>query len=173
MPSNSPWFYYGNTLSISSDGRYVVFASYASNLSTDGVPPGGYLFIHDRVTGTTERLPLGTGLGLPGTDSAALRISDDGRFATFTAFLDSPTHCDKNNFADVFGYDTTTGRTELISVSTGGVQGNGDSASPSVSGDGTRVAFVSQARTLVASSRSGTFSASWTRDLIDSDRVTY
>jgi len=43
------------TGAISSDGRYVVFGSLASNLVGDGL--GGGIFLRDRLSGTTERSP--------------------------------------------------------------------------------------------------------------------
>ena len=52
--------------------------------------------------------------------------------------------------SDIFLHDLQTGTTTLVSVDSNGIQGNGDSNSPSISGDGMHVAFKSSANDLVA-----------------------
>jgi uncharacterized repeat protein (TIGR01451 family) len=56
---------------------------------------------------------------------------------------------------DVFVQDLVTGKTELISVSSSGEQGNDDSGTPDISFDGRFVAFVSEAKNLVPEDRNG------------------
>jgi Tol biopolymer transport system component len=56
---------------------------------------------------------------------------------------------DGNEESDVFVHDRATGRTVRVSVrATGGREGNGPSWDPSISGDGSRIAFTSLARNL-------------------------
>lgn len=50
---------------------------------------------------------------------------------------------------DIFIYDTNTGRTIRVSVNNEGEEGNHVSNSPAISGDGSKVAFVSLASNLV------------------------
>jgi hypothetical protein len=61
------------------------------------------------------------------------------------------------NAEDVFLHDRRTRRTELISVATGGAQGNAFSSLPVVSADGRSVAFESFASNLVPGDTNGTF----------------
>ena len=44
--------------SISADGRYVAFASFATNLVPGDTNMAGDVFVHDRVTGETRRLSV-------------------------------------------------------------------------------------------------------------------
>ncbi|MEU9335252.1 hypothetical protein AB0D49_19070 [Streptomyces sp. NPDC048290] len=72
---------------ISADGRYVAFASGASNLVGWPVPPTPYsddVYVHDRRTGTTERVSVGADGGSAGV-ADSLDLSGDGRFVAFTA----------------------------------------------------------------------------------------
>ena len=55
---------------------------------------------------------------------------------------------DTDAFADIYVKDLTTGDITLASTSDTGVKGNGDSSVPSLSADGTRVAFHSDATNL-------------------------
>ncbi len=75
----------GFALSISADGRFVAFWSYATNLvagDTNGYPD---VFVHDRQSGTSERVSVDSG-GAQGNSSSgnnAISISADGRFVAF------------------------------------------------------------------------------------------
>lgn len=90
---------------ISSDGRYVAFDSYASNLvsgDTNGVPD---IFVHDRQTGQTTRVSVASD-GTPGNlDSAGASISDDGRYVAFSSWANNLVSGDTNNFYDIFVHD--------------------------------------------------------------------
>jgi Tol biopolymer transport system component len=74
----------GNQGSISPDGRFVVFTSFASNLAPGDTNSHYDVFVRDRVNGTTERVSVST-LGLQGNDDSILSgtISPDGRFVVF------------------------------------------------------------------------------------------
>ena len=48
----------GSTPSISADGRFVAFWSYASNLVSGDTNGAIDVFVHDRQTGTTERVSV-------------------------------------------------------------------------------------------------------------------
>lgn len=135
--------------SISADGRWVAFASAASNLVA-GRAGGVYLW--DRNTG--DLVWVG-----PGDQP---EISGDGRWIAFqSAAADVvPGQADGNGGNDVFLWDRDTADTVLVSRSTvsATTAGNGSSAfslfpqsdSPDVlSADGRRVAFTSNATDLV------------------------
>ena len=62
---------------------------------------------------------------------------------------------DTNGAGDVFVRDRQTGTTRRVSVSSGGVQGNGDSFDPAISADGRFVAFESDATNLVPGDTNG------------------
>ncbi|WP_432938268.1 S8 family serine peptidase [Kribbella sp. CA-253562] len=126
--------------SISADGRYVAFVSDASNLTGDDVEFQRDLFVRDRVAGTTRRI---ADPDLAGEYSSPL-ISADGTKVVFEN-RSAPSWA---NHVHVF--DLRTGQAELASVATSGAEGNDWSFAPSISADGTKVAFYSDATNLVA-----------------------
>ncbi len=137
------------SIGISSDGRYVVFRSNASNLVTGDTNGQSDIFRRDRQTGTTIRVSVASN-GTQGTQgSLSPAISGDGRYITFIS-SNSYSAADTNSHRDVYWHDTVTHETLLVSVSTAGIVGNQDSNGPVVSDDGRYVAFESMASNLVA-----------------------
>lgn len=76
-------------------------------------------------------------------------ISGSGRYVAFETDSDNLTPGDTNTETDVFVRDRKTGRTELVSVRSNGVQGNSWSGYSAVSGNGRFVAFTADASNLV------------------------
>ena len=87
--------------------------------------------------------------------SANPAISEFGRYVVFSSAAADLTSGDSNGKLDVFRRDRARGTTELISVTSGGTSGNGDSVNPVVSPDGRFVAFQSGAANLVAGDSNG------------------
>lgn len=81
-------------------------------------------------------------------------ISEDGRFVVFESDAANLVKGDANKQTDVFLRDRETGETTLVSLTPDGRQFEGASRLPSISGDGTRVAF--QVTTLERDCRPGT-----------------
>src|SRR5215217_60453 len=104
--------------------------------------------------GATLLLSRPSGLGaLPSAGvndsfTGARTISTDGRFVAFISSSDGLSPDDRDTVFNVYVRDTQTGVTEFVSQSTGGAAANGDSFSPTISSDGTRVAFESRATNL-------------------------
>jgi hypothetical protein len=70
---------------ISADGRWVAFASAATNLVPGSPTPNGGMFVHDRETGTTLAAPWFDGGPFPaGVVAAEPAISADGGVIAFT-----------------------------------------------------------------------------------------
>ena len=122
------------------DGRFVVFASAASNLVPGDTNAVGDVFVRDRLTGVTERVSVGP-KGVQGDGdsnvlgiSTAPAISDDGRFVAFKSDASNLVKGDRNQFTDVFVRDRAAGVTERISGDEGG-------DNPGISPDGNFVAF--------------------------------
>lgn len=136
---------------ISADGRYVTFASSASNLvpgDTNGVDD---VFVYDRETRSVTRVSIAFD-GSQGNDNSAsgLSISADGRYIGFTSNASNLVSGDTNGWGDCFVYDRQTQSVERVSVASDGTQANGFSSAPSLSADGRYVAFSSGANNLVA-----------------------
>jgi len=76
-------------------------------------------------------------------------VTPDGRFVTFVSGADNLDENDKNGMYDVFLRDRELGTTDLMSKNSDGEAGNLSSFAPSVSADGSLVAFDSDADNLV------------------------
>ena len=137
--------------SISADGRFVAFTSDSPLVQSD---TNGFadVYVHDRSSGLNERASLATGGAQENYESGGPRISADGRYVAFISYASNLVEGDTNGSMDVFVRDRQNDTTERVSMATGGVQGNGDSGQwgTSISGDGRRVAFASNASNLVA-----------------------
>jgi Tol biopolymer transport system component len=135
--------------SISADGRYVAFHSYATNLVSGDTNLSSDVFVHDRQTGQTTRVSVASDGTQANNLSADPSISADGRYVAFVSFADNLVSGD-TGYVDVFVHDRQTGQTTRVSVATGGGQANGNSYGPSISADGRYVAFESDATNLVS-----------------------
>jgi Tol biopolymer transport system component len=128
---------------ISADGRYVAFVSEATNLSaakTDGAVPD--VFLRDlQQNATTLVSRAGDGaVGNGGSGSPA--ISADGRVVAFESDATNLASGDADAFTDIFARDVLAGTTVLVS-GPGAAPRRGRSNQPSISADGTTVAFSS------------------------------
>ncbi|MBF5033771.1 PD40 domain-containing protein [Micromonospora sp. ANENR4] len=135
---------------ISGGGRYVIFYSVASNLVPEDTNGLADIFVRDRLLGTTSRVSVSSTGGQADGASSGPAISADGRFVAFSSSASNLVSGDTNGAEDVFVRDLAAGVTRRVSVKPGDAQGNGPSNQPALSGDGRRVAFVSQASNLVA-----------------------
>lgn len=142
-------------IDISHDGRFVGFASWASNL-VPGDTNFRDVFVRDRTLGTTERVSVDSG-GVAGNDDSGVggvAMSFDGRFIVFPSLASNFAPGDTNNFTDIFVRDRLLGITERASVAAGGVQGGApgipwNTLDQAISGDGRFVSFGSEAPGLV------------------------
>lgn len=131
---------------ISANGRYVVFASYATNL-VPGVTNGADQFYRkDLQTGAIICVST-TNTGIPGNHPtsggiALPTLSSDGRYACFSTEAGNLVINDTNGNEDSFVKDCDTGEIWRVSTNTGGgqVEGGWD---PRISGDGWYVVFQS------------------------------
>ena len=82
-------------------------------------------------------------------------LSADGRFVTFTSFATNLVEDDTNGQRDVFVWDRTNDRVEIVSRGSSGQQSNGDSFDAVMSADGNWVAFASRATNLAADGNGG------------------
>lgn len=130
--------------------------SVASNLISGDTNLRQDIFVHDRQTGVTARVSVDSaGLQSNGQSSTLPSISGDGRYVAFYSSADNLVLSDTNGVEDIFVHDDQTGITSLVSVNSGGGQGNVDSLNPSISADGRYVAFHSSS-SLVLGDANGT-----------------
>ncbi len=138
---------------ISSNGRFVLFQSYADNLVPGDTNGFGDEFVYDLQTGQTTRESLTSSGAQSGGTSAFTpyfksSISSDGRYVVFLSF-DDIVPDDHNNRVDVFVRDRLTGDVQRVSIGSNGEEGDEDSYYPTISDDGRFVAFYSRSTTLV------------------------
>jgi Tol biopolymer transport system component len=142
--------------SISADGRYVAFLSFATNMVANDTNGAADVFVRDRQAGTTQLVSVAVSGGVGNGSSAYPVLSADGRYVVFVSNASNLVAADTNGTSDVFVRDLQNGTTELVSVSTAGAQGNGGSFfPPSISSDGRFVVFSSSASNLVVGDVNG------------------
>ena len=144
--------------SISANGRYVAFYSFATNLGIAADINGvSDVFVFDRTLLVTQRVSVGPG-GVE-ADNASVTfghaVSDDGQVIAFESTATNLVVGDTNGARDVFVHDRGTGITTRVSVDSAGAEANGASHVSSISGDGRYVVFESDATNLVASDNNG------------------
>ena len=135
---------------LSTDGRFVAFASSATNLVAGDTNLRHDVFVRDRLTGTTERASVDTGEVQGNGNSRGASLSGDGRFVTLTSDANNLVSGDVNGERDVFLRDRLLGTTQRVSLDSIGVQGDDASEDSAISGDGRWMAFRSAATDLVA-----------------------
>ncbi len=152
------------TPQVSFDGRYVVFASYATNLVSGDTNGQMDVFLRDRQLGTTERINVSSS-EIESTGYAQNpSISSDGRYVVFHSSGADLIAGDTNGQVDAFLRDRQLGSTERVSISDGEAQANSESYQPYISSDGRYVAFTSYAPNLVAGDSNVTYDV-FVRDL--------
>ena len=113
---------------LSGDARYIAYASAASNLVAGDSNGQDDLFVFDRVANTTVRISVGPGGVQANSGSGLSRFAPDSRYVYFSSAASNLVPNDANgNILDMFLHDRQTGTNTLLSLGTGGVQGNSDS----------------------------------------------
>jgi len=141
--------------SISGDGRFVAFRSGASNLVPGDTNSSVDIFVYDRQMGETTRVNVTSSGDQTGGGALSVHISTDGRFVAFDTSVSDVVPGDTNGTFDVFVHDRDTGVTEMVSVSSMGVQGGASSFARGISADGRYVLVESDANNLVPDDTNG------------------
>jgi hypothetical protein len=138
-----------DSLSISANGRFVAFGSFASNLVPGDTNLESDIFVRDTLTNTTTRVSLDSAGNQANSGSFQPSISADGRFVVFESLASNLVPGDTNGTRDIFVRDMLATTTTRVSVDSAGNQANSRSFEPSISADGRRIAFQSWASNLV------------------------
>lgn len=145
---------------ISASGRYVVFATTATDLVAGPDLNNGLDVIrYDTQMNVRELVSLnvfatGTGNGFSGNDLGGWKpydMSDDGRYVAFMSNASDLTFIpDMNNNSDIFCRDMQTGITQLVSINNNiTAAGNNSSLGPTITANGQLIAFSSNAGNLI------------------------
>lgn len=128
---------------ISADGRYVAFLSKATNLSAANQHGDVFdVFVRDLQQNTTTLISVASDGAGADADSGSPAISADGRVVAFESDATNLDPGDADALTDVFARDLQAGTTVLVSGA-GAAPRTGRSTQPSISADGTVVAFSS------------------------------
>ena len=152
-----------DTPSISADGRWITYASRASDLaagvsdvnSATGLNGGADVFLYDRETGTNTLVSRSaTSASVSASDSSFTpALSADGRYVVFTSLANDIVigQLDNNADTDLFVFDRMTGLNTLVSHGNGtpNTTGTGYSFAPAISNKGRLIAYYSSALNLV------------------------
>ena len=137
---------------ISGDGRYVAFASKATNIAPGATNGALQVLRFDRVTGAVELVSRADGAAgaqgdLDSGDTITegqIDISADGRFVAFASDADNLRGDDSDSIRNVYVRDMQLGQTLLVSRNDADAAASTDpSRDVSISADGSRVAFWS------------------------------
>ncbi|MFD2328666.1 S-layer homology domain-containing protein [Cohnella sp. GCM10020058] len=129
--------------SVSGDGRFVAFASAATNLTEGDTNGKQDIFLSDRATGATKRISLGSGGVQANNDSYAPFVSLDGNYVLFTSKATNLTaSSDTNGSEDLFLYDAASGAVERAAEFVPGSEFAGNGSSYQISANGRYVAYA-------------------------------
>jgi hypothetical protein len=137
-------------ISISGDGRFVVFISQANNLVSGDTNAVQDVFVHDLQTGATTLVSVNSAGVQANAPSYSPTISVNGRYVVFASPATNLVDGDTNESHDVFVRDLQTGQTTRVSVNSDGVQADKGAGTPSISADGRYVSFSSSAHNLMS-----------------------
>jgi Tol biopolymer transport system component len=148
---------------ISSDGRFIAFASDATDLVAADTNGASDVFVHDQVTGRTIRVSLSPAnaeptapSGAPPIASGLAAISADGRIVAFSSTAANLAPGDGNQLGDVFVRDTRMFLRGRISLTDhGGQIARPVTGRPALSRDGWVAAFTTDAPGIVATDING------------------
>ena len=152
---------------VSSDGRFVVFSSGASDL-VPGDDRQFFLNVYlcDRASNTTVRVSqnlAGTGGG--NASSFLGQVSTNGQFVLFESGANNLAAVETNWNWDIYVRNVPAGTNILVSMATNGGPANSSSSDAVMTPDGRYVAFVSAASNLIPGDNNGLADV-FVRDLV-------
>lgn len=142
---------------LSADGTTVAFQSRATNLDPADADPGFDIYVKDLGSGILTLGSAPVGGGTANGESQFPVLSADGTVLAFSSSATNLGPADRSSHGDIYVRDLDTGDLTLATSSDTGVQGNGidSSLQPSLSDDGTLVAFQTNANNLEAADADG------------------
>ncbi len=149
---------FSKTPALSSDGRFVAFESYATNLVAGDANEESDIFLRDLQTGQTERISVADD-GTEGDGGSHYpSMSQDTRYVAFTSYAENLVQGDTNGVRDVFVHDRGSATTTRVSTKASLEQANGPSFGwgQILSANGYYVGFSSSASNLARHDDNGT-----------------
>jgi len=142
--------------SVSDDGRWIAFVSDATDLVPNDTNAEQDVFLYDALFGSVRRVSVTeTGAESEGGVVGQPAMSPDGKTIAFSSRASDIVAGDPAAYVDIFVYDRCSGSVELVSRTPEGAFPGADSFSPTISADGRRIAFSSQAEDLLPEDENG------------------
>jgi len=135
---------------LSADGRLIAFPSYAGNLVPNDTNNMQDIFVHDRQTGTTTRVSVGSNGQQANDWSFEPSMTADGRYVTFVSIASTIVPDDTNNALDTFIHDRQTATTTRASVAAGTPDSDGAAINDAVSSDARYVTFTALTGSIIS-----------------------
>ncbi|MBA4147865.1 MAG: PD40 domain-containing protein [Verrucomicrobia bacterium] len=136
-------------MGISTNNRYVLFESSASDLVSNDTNNASDILVRDLTAGSTVLVSVNTNGQAGNNLSRNACFTPDGRYVAFVSAATDLVENDTNDIPDIFVRDLQTGATVLVSSGAMAVNGASSSEAPEISDDGRFVAFWSTATNLV------------------------
>jgi Tol biopolymer transport system component len=136
--------------SLSADGRFVAYDSDSFNLAWFDPDEGPDVYVWDRAAGVISTASVDDAGNLGNDSSAEPSISADGRYVAYWSDATDIVPGDENSASDIMFFDRQSGGADRLSVTNAGQEADGESTKPSMSADGTLVAYQSAATNLVS-----------------------
>lgn len=136
--SNFPW--------MSADAGVVIFGGGADNLSSED--DDAVYNVYARAGTVTELISKPSSTGNGTRDAMPGGVSRGGRFVVFQSDSDGLVDNDDDSVTNIYLRDNDSGTTTLLSRTQDGTAANGNSKSPVISADGSKVAFETFASNL-------------------------
>jgi Tol biopolymer transport system component len=117
----------------------------------------GQIYRYDRDSAevtAVSRNPLGE---IGNGTSYQVSLSGDGRYLVFMTSATNLVPGDTNDATDILLYDANDDSLERISTAPDGTEADGDTKRPFISGDGSKISFISKARNLLPAATTGNF----------------
>jgi Ca2+-binding RTX toxin-like protein len=139
---------YSGQSSLSADGTRIAFESQSTNLGEGDTDITLDVYVKNLVTGELTLASVAEDGTKGDRNSRVPDLSPDGSLVAFYSEASTLGEGDTDTVNDVFVRDLVTGELQLASTAEDGTKGDNGSFEPSLSADGTRVAFSSSATNL-------------------------
>lgn len=130
------------------EGRYLAFVSQTAGIG-GSTGKSRQIIWRDRKTGETRMISASPTGDEGNQNSLAPAISGDGKSVAFESYATNLISGDTNGRRDVFVWRANTGKVERVSTGQGGVEPDYESYEPTISGDGSLIAFTSNATNII------------------------
>jgi Tol biopolymer transport system component len=134
--------------SLAADGKRVAFLTTATNLDPTDTDSVADVYHKDLASGAVALVTVRQDGVKADGESTSPALSADGARVTFISTATNLDPADRDALPDTYVKDLSTGRLMLASTRTDGQKADAGTERPTLSGDGSRVAFTSRARNL-------------------------